>query len=379
MLGANSRPTAVATYSWGGAARPAGLHTPACRRQMAACRAAGPATAPPAPAHERASAAGGTQEQHGVSSLSAPPRSSAGSSVTGGSSSTVGSHPVPSSWLSHSWHLPSLSLGQTDAMLIRLRRQLGWGGRWAWEHEEEEAAAADDWDEEEEEEEAGEAAGGALGDERPSSSGRSGGDEATAAQLVPSARGSHRRGGGQRQCRGRVLAGATAVRSSTRPWLRGDDPLAAEEMQVGGQCGLRGVRRREVIDRSRVWLAAYSGPMCLLGKALDQQACTHAPSLPPPSCLPQGWDGAHVLTAAQEAWLSMLVQRAQAAESSMPPAAAPSSRAAPAEQERAHVMRQGEAARQLLFDANLRLVPFARKKLLGGSQLEAGLYEVRAA
>ena len=81
------------------------------------------------------------------------------------------------------------------------------------------------------------------------------------------------------------------------------------------------------------------------------QACSAAPGL--------------LLTAGQEALLGELVQAATRAQQPQQQ---------PQQQEAA--LRRGSAARQLLFDCNLRLVLHTRRQLLGSVQLPASLHQV---
>ncbi len=171
-----------------------------------ACRAA--AAAPPAP-----DLAAATNQ-----------REAAGGALPS-TSGSIGTHPMPASWLAYSWQLRSNRPGVTDIVLERLRRQLGWGGRWAWEHEE---AASDDDSEQETELEAEEAAAAEAGPSSSSSSSIG----STQQPMVQSSRGAGWRSGVRRQCRGQALMGAAAY-DVHRPWsAAATDPLP-EELQVG--------------------------------------------------------------------------------------------------------------------------------------------------
>lgn len=140
----------------------------------------------------------------------------------GGSTSAppICNNPVPTSWLAYSWRVNNtLSLGRPAADVERLRRQLGWGGRWAWEWEDEEEASDSDTEE------------AADDEEQPC------GSCSSERMAVLSSRGAGRRRSSRRRCRGQPLAGA-AVYAQARPWAMPDDPLPPE-LQVSGEywCG----------------------------------------------------------------------------------------------------------------------------------------------
>lgn len=136
-------------------------------------------------------------------------------------STSIGTHPAPDSWLAYSWRLRSNPPGVTDIVLERLRRQLGWGGRWAWQWELE--GESDD-------DEEAELLSDADGAEAAASSSGRGRGSSRARPVVRSSRGGGRRSGARRQCRGQALMGAGAY-GMGRPW-READALPAE-LQVG--------------------------------------------------------------------------------------------------------------------------------------------------
>ncbi|PRW56440.1 RNA polymerase sigma factor [Chlorella sorokiniana] len=266
-----------------------------------ACRAA--AAAPPAPdraaATERPQAAGGALPSTSVS---------------------LGTHSAPDSWLAYSWQLRRNPPGITDIVLERLRRQLGWGGRWAWALEDD--AEGDDHDEQELDWEAAESEAEAEAEAGPSSSTGS----STQRPIVRSSRRVGQRSGVRRRCRGQALMGAAAY-DTQRPWSSAAADGLPDKLQ-----------------------GCYSGQL---------------------------------LTAEQEAWLGELVQArraAQRAQQQQQQQAAPASGGSssstalwrsrgsgPAEPLEL-AMRRGAAAQQLLFDANVRLVTMARCKLLGSGR-----------
>lgn len=192
-------------------------------------RVAGPPSAPgalrPAPAMRRltiaAAGPAAAAQRQGAAAAERPPPSPSSSSS---SSALVGSYPVPTSWLAYSWRVSNLleTELQLDAELERLRRQLGWGGRWAWQDEEEEAAEAapaepeaDDEEAEEDEEEA--ACSSSSSSPQP--------------LAVASSRCAGRRSRARRRCRGQPQAGAVPRRQAQR-WSSAADPLS-DEPQVG--------------------------------------------------------------------------------------------------------------------------------------------------
>lgn len=144
----------------------------------------------------------------------------------------VGSFAVGPSWLSYAWRLDDGPPLLYDPAVERLRRQLGVGGRWAWQ----EVSGAELLEPEEQAAEGvqhqldrrqGHRASGNRHDARGRMPGA----------YLPSLRGrGRRRSIGQRCCRGRALAGATEVR--IEDWLLSALP---EELKVSiydGPCRL---------------------------------------------------------------------------------------------------------------------------------------------
>lgn len=116
-------------------------------------------------------------------------------------------------WLDYCWRLnQEQPLSAVDATVERLRRQLGWAGRWAWEWERDTAAdSGDDWED-------------AASSSEEGQPGTSGTDPVD----VASGRSGERRSGSRRTSRSRAQAGMPAREQRARPWAQGDAVLPAE-------------------------------------------------------------------------------------------------------------------------------------------------------
>ncbi|KAL4443439.1 hypothetical protein ABPG75_011176 [Micractinium tetrahymenae] len=144
-----------------------------------------------------------------------------------GSPLVVGGLAVEPSWLSYAWWLDGSLPLLYDPAVERLRRQLGMGGRWAWQDEREAAEAADEEPGQAAEQRQARRAAGSTHEAR----GRMPGG------YLPSQRGrGRRRNSGQRRCRGHALAGATEL--GAEGWLHSSLPEDLRDLALAGMDAL---------------------------------------------------------------------------------------------------------------------------------------------
>lgn len=311
----------------------------------------------------------------------------------------VGGFAVEPSWLAYAWRLDDGPPLLCDPAVQRLRRQLGVGGRWAWQDEPEAEPA------EPAEEVADAAAEAPLEHRRPVRRAAGSALEPRGrlpAGYLPSLRGrGRRRSGGQRSCRGRALAGPTEL--SAEDWLHSALP---EELRVSAPGRCTGCDPEECSLPVRFEPVKHSKPHSRPGHrpALD---CADKSLLPAATSLYlQGCSPGRRLTAMQEARCGELVQAAKAAvagalaaldqrqqqQHGRPVAAAAAGSATVGEGQLAagqqaadpciaelrSALQRGAAASLLLQRCNQGLVGLVHRRVARGRQLSPALCQVRA-
>lgn len=309
----------------------------------------------------------------------------------------VGGFAAQHSWLSYAWRLDDGPPLLRDPAVQRLRRQLGVGGRWAWQDEPGAEEPA------EPEEEAAEAVVEAPLERQPGRKAAGSTREHRGRMpvgYVPSLRGRGvRRSSRRRSCRGRALAGAADVRAED--WLASVLPeeLRVSIFEQGGSTAGAELPLCAVLLRMR---HAHLGTACGCNPA-----CAHRFS-PASTRALQGCMPGQRLTAAQEARCGELAQAAKAAAAAalavlerqqqqhheraveaaafaLAPSVAGGSVAAvdveqagPGISELRLVLRQGAAASLLLQRCNLGLVGLMQRRVARGRQLSPALCQVGA-